>query len=793
MAAKKGISKAMRFLLILISTIMIAVTFLSAYIFVEDSTMLVDYGDYKGSFFLPFFERDEVSYEDSELFNLIFERCVDDLVRMAVIKNQMETDGSYDPKKVIDITAYANRNRVAYDKNLTAQYYLDDLINWGNKGIEYKTVSAATLPFEVDTDEVTIAVARYKSTENKDLISYASNMDEYNELLNNLIATSSALFSNYQEYVKFNDRYGVGKTNMLYCIQMYNDGKLVRFTNMEVISSKHKVDEITGLFKKQLKYLYFNPDKMTMVSNTDINALKMQGIINNYSYAFSDNSRIWIGFDNMYAADDGFAQGKRYYDSKSANSNGITLIVIIWISFFAYLSLFVYLIIKEGRVYVKKDEENVNTEEVRLKKIDHMPIEFLAVLAFGIVLMDCIISAYVIRYSKNHVFDGILVYGIIVLATIVLNYTFMPMVLCIVRKIKAKNLMENSCIKWLISCIRKGTIEAYDNGHAIIRTWIPYILFLLINLICIILSPIGLIVAAVFDLIVGVYLYRNNKERQEIVKSINIISESDIKHQMNTEKMHGDNLELANAVNNIGNGIRKAVETSMKDEKMKADLITNVSHDIKTPLTSIINYVDLLKRENIPDEKISGYIDILDQKSQRLKQLTDDLVEASKISSGNIVLNFERINIVELINQSIGEYEDKFADHGLKCRFTPPSNQIYISVDSKNMFRIIDNLYNNIYKYALQGTRVYIDIEQFGVEGAQRVQLSVKNISENQLNMSAQELVERFKQGDESRKSEGSGLGLSIAKSLTEAMNGQFDIFLDGDLFKVILTFPCIP
>jgi len=167
-------------------------------------------------------------------------------------------------------------------------------------------------------------------------------------------------------------------------------------------------------------------------------------------------------------------------------------------------------------------------------------------------------------------------------------------------------------------------------------------------------------------------------------------------------------------------------------------------------------------------------------------------VEASKISSGNIVLDFEKINIVELINQSIGEYEDKFAEHGLKCRFTPPPNPIYISADSKSMFRIIENLYNNIYKYALQGTRVYIDIEEFGVEGAQRVQLSVKNISESQLNMSASELIERFKQGDESRQTEGSGLGLSITKSLTEAMNGQFDIFLDGDLFKVILTFQCI-
>lgn len=787
---RKGIGKVRRFLLIFFSAILIATTFLTAYIFIEDSTMIVDYGKTKQRHFLPFFERDGVAYEDSELFDKLFEDSVDDIVRMAVIKNQMETDGAYDPKKVVDITAFANRNNVAYDETVSAQYYLDDLINWGNRGIDYKEVSASTMPFEVDTDTVTIAISRYKTVEGKDLLSCASNYQEYQMLVSDLTEATKALFSNYQEYVMYNDRYGVGKSNMLYCIQMYNDGKPVRFTNMEVISIKHTVDEITGLFKKQVKYLYFNPDKMTMVSNTDINAITMQSIINNYSYSFSDNSRIWIGFDNMYSADDGFAQGKRYYDNKTAGSDGIMMLVVVWISFFAYLSLFIYLIIKEGRP--AKIETDEDSDKIILKKIDLMPIEFLVVLAFGIVVIDLIVAYYVARYAEKNLFGGVIVYVAIVAGAFILDYTFMPMVLCFVRKVKAKSLWENSCIKWLIVQIRKYTIEAYDNGHALIRTWIPYILFLLCNLIFIILAPIGLIVAVVFDILVGIYLYRNNKERQEIVKSINIISESDIKHQMDTKGMHGDNLELAKAVNNIGDGIRKAVETSMKDEKMKADLITNVSHDIKTPLTSIINYVDLIKREHIQDEKIQGYIDILDQKSQRLKQLTDDLVEASKISSGNIVLNFEKINIVELINQSIGEYEDKFADHGLKCRFTPPQNNIFISVDAKSMFRIIENLYNNIYKYALQGTRVYIEIEQFGVEGAQRVQLSVKNISESQLNMSAQDLVERFKQGDESRKSEGSGLGLSIAKSLTEAMNGQFDIFLDGDLFKVILTFPCV-
>jgi len=790
---KKGIKKTKRFIIILISSLLIATTFLLTYFLYEDSTMLVDYGSgSKSRFFIPFYERDNINYEDSELFNDLFDNSVEEIVRMFVIKNQMETDGVYDAEKAVDISSYANRNKTVHRKSVSVEYRLDDLINWGNKGIEYENVSADVVPFPISGEAISIVVARYKSIEDKDLLSYANSEEEYNELVNNLITTTAALFSNYKEYVAFSDKYGVGKTNLLYCVQMYNDDKLVRFTNMEVISSKHTVDEITGLFKNQVKYIYFNPDKMTLATNSQISALRMQEIVNSYNYAFSDNSRIWIGFDNMYSASDGFSKGKQYYESKTAGTDGVELIVAIWIAFFAYLSLFVYLIIKEGRPYYKKNEEMPEEDSIRLRKIDHVPVEFLVVLAFGIIVLDLLVGSYSASYAYSHLFEGIMPYAVIIVASLVLNFTFMPAVLCFARKLKAKNMLENSCILWIIESVRKETLNAYDNGHAIIRTWIPYIIFLLINLILVILAPIGLIIAIILDILVGVYLYKNNKDRQEIVKSINIISQSDIKHQMDTSKMHGDNLELANAVNNIGNGIRKAVEKSMKDEKMKADLITNVSHDIKTPLTSIINYVDLLKRENIQDEKISGYIDVLDQKSQRLKLLTDDLVEASKISSGNIVLNFEKINIVELINQSIGEYEDKFAEHGLKCRFEAPQKPIYISVDSKSMFRIIENLYNNIYKYALQGTRVYIDLEECGVEGATRVQLSVKNISESQLTMSADELLERFKQGDESRTMDGSGLGLSITKSLTEAMNGQFDLFLDGDLFKVILTFNTI-
>ncbi|MCR5800036.1 MAG: HAMP domain-containing histidine kinase [Lachnospiraceae bacterium] len=787
---KKGISGFNRTMLILLSTILISISVLLVVLFVEDSTMIVEYGGINKTYFIPFYERDNTEYEDSEIFDYIYRSSVEDIIRMCVIKNQMETDGSYDPKKEIDISAFANRNSVVYDKELTATYYLDDLINWGNKSFDMQEVNSETMPFDVDTDTVSILVSRYKSVEGKDLISYAENMDEYNILVGNLKATAESLFNNYVEYMGFKENYGVGKTNMLYCFQMYNNGKLVRYTNLENIDSKMTTDDISAMFLDKGKYVYFNPDKMTIATNTKISALDMKGMTGKYSYSFLDNSRIWIGFDSSYSAQDGFALSRDYYEGRSGNSNGVAMIVCIWISFFAYLSLLMYLIMKEGRFYIKKNAEAPEiTEKVKLKKADHMPIEFTCVVAFGIFVMDALIAYVAYRYVFRNLYGGALVYAAAMGAAAIINLTFIPVLMGLVRRIKAGNLGENSCIVWLVGMIRKTTVDAYDHGHAVIRTWIPYIIFLLANLILLLLGKYGFIVALIIDLIIGSHLYKNNKERQEIIGSINTISGGDIKHQINVDKMHGDNLELGNAVNNIGNGIRKAVETSMKDEKMKADLITNVSHDIKTPLTSIINYVDLLKRENIHDEKISGYIDILDQKSQRLKQLTDDLVEASKISSGNIVLNFEKINLKELVNQSIGEYEDKFAEHGLKCRLAVPDGPVFISVDARSMFRIIENLYNNIYKYALQGTRVYIDIELFGVEGAEKVQLAVKNISENQLNMSAEELIERFKQGDESRQAEGSGLGLSIAKSLTEAMNGQFDLFLDGDLFKVILTF----
>ena len=243
--------------------------------------------------------------------------------------------------------------------------------------------------------------------------------------------------------------------------------------------------------------------------------------------------------------------------------------------------------------------------------------------------------------------------------------------------------------------------------------------------------------------------------------------------------------ETGKEINDIAGGLSNAIEEKLKSERLKTELITNVSHDIKTPLTSIINYVDLLKKEEVEGEKAKEYLDILDSKSQRLKKLTEDLVEASKASSGAIKLNMERLNVNELIKQISGEFEDKFKLHNLQEIISLPEQEAYINADSRYMYRVLENMYSNISKYALEGTRVYTDI----IEKGNIVSVQLKNVSKQKLNISVDELMQRFVRGDTSRNTEGSGLGLSIAKSLTELQQGKFSIYLDGDLFKVTIEF----
>lgn len=244
--------------------------------------------------------------------------------------------------------------------------------------------------------------------------------------------------------------------------------------------------------------------------------------------------------------------------------------------------------------------------------------------------------------------------------------------------------------------------------------------------------------------------------------------------------------QLANDINNIRTGFSKAVDDQIKSERLKTELITNVSHDIKTPLTSIINYVDLLNKQNLPDETSQKYLKILTEKSWRLKTLIEDLVEASKASAGAIIMHPDKLNYVELVKQSIGEYEDRLQEHHLEPILQAESDELYIYADGRSTFRVIENLFSNVCKYALNNTRVYIRLES----NDSFIKLEVMNISASKLGMRSDELMERFVRGDISRNSEGSGLGLSIANSLTALQGGSFELKIDGDLFKAIVSLP---
>ena len=259
--------------------------------------------------------------------------------------------------------------------------------------------------------------------------------------------------------------------------------------------------------------------------------------------------------------------------------------------------------------------------------------------------------------------------------------------------------------------------------------------------------------------------------------------------QISCHHMPHDLREHAQQLNNLGQSISRAVAERMRSEHFKAELITNVSHDLKTPLTSIINYVDLLKKEPMANERVEEYINVLERKSNRLKKLTEDLVEASKASTGVLSVELTRLDLGEIADQALGEYEERLQAAGLAVVRTLPDHPVWLMADGRRLWRVMDNLLGNCAKYALEGSRVYVELHYDDKSAT----LSMKNISREALNVPVERLMERFVRGDESRSTDGSGLGLSIAQSMTELQKGTFQIEIDGDLFKAMVTLPLAP
>ena len=289
-----------------------------------------------------------------------------------------------------------------------------------------------------------------------------------------------------------------------------------------------------------------------------------------------------------------------------------------------------------------------------------------------------------------------------------------------------------------------------------------------------------------FDCLMLPCMVQWNKEKARICKASGALAAGDLSYKVDAERLHLVWHDLGRDLNSIGDGMTAAVEERLRSERMKTELITNVSHDLKTPLTSIINYIELLKEEGLPEQTRREYLDVLDRQSAKLKKLTEDVIEASKAASGVLPVDAEPFDVSELLEQAVGEYSQRLTRAGIQTVIHTPGSETYINADARLLGRVLDNLITNIIKYAQPGTRAYFDL----TTESDRAVIAAKNTSRAPLDIPAEELMERFVRGDSSRSTEGSGLGLSIARSLTELMGGELKLTLDGDLFKAEVSFP---
>lgn len=502
----------------------------------------------------------------------------------------------------------------------------------------------------------------------------------------------------------------------------------------------------------------------------------------------------WIGYGVMaYAC---IAEGQFGWN------NGLSLSDYIWIA--AFLIGFIILVTWQVlTLVIKGKSKNMRTNSLIGRAGNEVskaaktsaftrkcPIEIM----LAIFLVIWIVFGCVMKFWWNLVGGGLADLILLAVTFVGIAMLIWWQITTLVHKGKTKNMLTNSLGKRFGGAVTGGIKKFYRNRKVTGK------LFLLSIIICVghlVIIGVGyatdavamaIILLIIIWILLIVLLMKKCLQKQRIKDGIREIAGGNMEYQIKMEKLSGDELDMAWDLNNIQEGMENAVERMMKSERMKTDLITNVSHDLKTPLTSIINYVDILKKEDIQDPKIRGYIDILEQKSLRLKNLTEDLMEAAKISSGNITLELQNINLKQLLYQTNGEFEEKFAKRNLQLVCTLPDSDVFICADGRRMWRVIENLYNNAAKYAQPYSRVYVD----GKLQSGKVQLIIKNVSEAPLNISADELMERFVRGDVARNTEGSGLGLEIARNLTVMQKGTFDIQLDGDLFKVILTFDAV-
>ena len=588
------------------------------------------------------------------------------------------------------------------------------------------------------------------------------------------------IYDDYQENVQIGSK--KGRVNYLTTYEYKNfkyliiDNKnSVAYTNVEHTMFTDSIEEIKERLAKNS--IYWNYENGNV--NTSIEKLKLEEIRYKSIYKSIDDAKnfsVYTSLENELTYYDQYRTNKTVFDMAQ-----ILYKPALYLLPLSIIAVLVLLIMNCFLIGLRNEKG-----EVILNAFDKTPLLVALIVLFILSMIGC---GFLIALTSENL---TLILSGTAIGAVIVYISFVFFLETIIKRIKSKTLFRNTITYRILRWIKSLITSMTRNANMTVKLILIFIAFGILNIIgfgsSINNEPIG------FFILIAIWVYAFAKMHQwlvryiEIKNAINEIYIGNTEVHLDEKRYKGSLNSMAIQVNDITGGLSNAIQEKLKSERLKTELITNVSHDIKTPLTSIINYVDLLKKEKMPNEQAEEYLNILDNKSQRLKRLTEDLVEASKASSGNIKLNIEKLNVNELLKQVSGEFEDKFKLRNLEEVMSLPEKNVYINADSRYMYRILENMYSNISKYAMDNTRVYIDV----IPNNNRITIQMKNISKEKLNISTEELMQRFVRGDSARNTEGSGLGLSIATSLTTLQGGTFNIYLDGDLYKVIIEFDMI-
>ncbi len=732
------------------------------------------------------------SYEESDLFFRQVDTILTNKIRGQDNIRLLETDGELDRSRQIDIQTYNETGNMIQDLNTT--YLLGDLLDFYENGgwqALHDAIEAAKndstrevgerLDEQSSVLETILPVTGITLAECSRWYSDAAGYVE--EMYTKLDEVCADLYERYTEYTTEQDESwsSDAPSNLLYCIEDTSNGLV--YTNIgastyeEAVETAEAEEDYTSLYEGERSYniMVTNPDRVA-------GSAAAEWFLD--ERFVGSNEKVYLAVNTSYPVSDELQSGADYYAQREGIIRNSTIGVVL--SLIVLLFCFVCSLLGAGRVLIQTapDDSGEKTGEEQivsgLLPVDAVPTE----LTLGVYLIVAILYSLLAsgwgeisaRLPGNEKYQAAVIAASAWLI-------FLSACLGFVRRLLAGTLWTNSVTRTLILTWRQVNSSRAASGQLLLF----YIGFFVLNaLFMLFLGRVGLVLVVLLDMAVLLYLMRDMAGKQNVYEGIHQLSQGDLQYRIDTSALSGESRRMAEAVNEMGENLCKALEAIVKNERLKAELITNVSHDLKTPLTSIVNYVDLLKRESLPDERTRRYVEVLDQKSQRLKQLTEDLVEASKISSGNIELEIVRVQLQSMLMQACGEFEERLEERGLTIIWRMEKEPVYIMADGRQLWRILENLLGNIYKYAKENTEVQVILRRLE---AQEVLIALQNVSQEKITIEADELTGRFVRGDASRSTEGSGLGLSIAQNLAELLEGKLELQTEDDLFTACLYF----